>query len=120
MPSIHHASCSRWCPPCNNGSLESLPNGRDSNQPNSASLLRPNHALILLRHWTYASEQEPLHPLTAICLRRVDVPLRVRRNAVDRIKRTRLTATVSERREDLQRVPLKNMDLHVRSVGNIQ
>src|SRR5438270_244834 len=82
--------------------------------------LRPDYALVLLGDGSHAFVEELLDTLAAIRLGREDVAFRVRRDAVHRVELARLASAVSERGQNLERIPLENVHLHVRAVGHVE
>src|SRR5580704_19024208 len=74
-------------------SHETLQNPQFSVLP---SRFRPQDALVHFRHRSQAFIDKLLQSLPAICLRRVNVALRVRRDAVDGVELARLASTVAE------------------------
>src|ERR1043166_2395985 len=75
------------------------------------SSLRPHDPLIGLDA-AHAFVYELLNALALVGLRRIDVALRVRRDAVHREELARLAAAVTELRKNLQRLPVH----HVRAL----
>src|SRR5437016_11572306 len=82
-------------------------------------LFRPHHALVLFRDRGHPFEHELLHALTAIGLGRVDVALRVGRDAVHAVELARLPAPLAEAREELERIAEDHMDPVVLAVSEI-
>src|SRR5262245_16249729 len=81
---------------------------------------RPDDALISFRDGRETLVGELLHALAAVRLRRVDVPFRVGRHAVDAVELARLPPAVAEAREQLERVAQDHVDFVVLAVGEIQ
>src|ERR1051326_1406605 len=86
---------------------------------NASLLLRPNHALILLRHRRHSLIQKLLNALPAIRLRSENVALRIGRDAVHGVEFAGLPAAVAEAGQDLHRVALDDVDLLVGAVGQV-
>src|SRR5262245_53811555 len=80
---------------------------------------RPDDALILFLDGAEAFVHESLDTLSFVRLGRVDVAFGVGRDAVDPEELSRLTATVAETCEELQRLPVENIDLGVLAVGQV-
>src|SRR5262249_1271120 len=80
----------------------------------------PDRALILLGHRAETFVDKLLQPLTAIRLGRVDVALRVGRDAVHGVELPRLTAAVAEAGELGQRLAIEDVNFLVGAVGEIQ
>src|SRR5262245_13638278 len=80
---------------------------------------RPDRPLILRLDRPHTLVDELLHPFSLVGLGRVDVALRVGRDAVDREELSRLTAAVSEARENLERLAVHHVDLLVLAVGDV-
>src|SRR5215471_2271027 len=78
--------------------------------PVALSLPRPRHALVTERHRADALVVELLHALTFVGLGRVEVPLRIRSDAVHAVELARLPPAVAERSDFLKR--LANDDAH--------
>src|SRR5438093_1146548 len=81
---------------------------------------RPDHALIFLRDRSETFVRELLHALALVGLRYIDVPFRVDRDAVRAEELTRLAPAVAEAGEQLQRLPLDDVDLLIAAVRQIQ
>src|SRR5262249_17466775 len=79
---------------------------------------RPGHALIAARLRLDALVDELLHALTLVGLGRVEVALRIRRDAVHAVELPRLAAAVAERGELLQRLAQDHPDALVLAVGH--
>ena len=82
----------------------------------SLGRFRPQDALVHFRHRAQAFVDKFLQPLAAIRLRRVNVALRVCRNAVDSVELARLTSTVTEIGNFLKGVAQQDVNLLVGSV----
>src|SRR5215208_4580789 len=78
---------------------------------------RPNDALVGSRHRADAFVRKLLEPLSFVRFRRVDVALRVRRDAVHREELTRLTTAIAEARDDLERGAIHHVHALVLAVG---
>src|SRR5439155_6379591 len=61
-----------------------------------------------------------LQPLTAIRFGRVEVALRVGRDAVDGVELSRLAAAVAKRRQLGERFAIEDMDLFVRAIRQVE
>src|SRR4030095_7454715 len=70
----------------------------------------PEDALVRPRDGTDALVHELLDALSLVGLGRVEVALRVRRNAVHREELARLAAAIAEARQDLQRLAIHHVD----------
>src|SRR5687767_11399835 len=80
----------------------------------------PEHALVRRRDRTNTLEHELLDALPLVGLRRVEVALRIRRDAVDGEELAGLTAAAAERGEHVERLPVEDVDLHVGAIGDVQ
>src|SRR5262245_13820486 len=80
---------------------------------------RPDDSLILFLNGAEALVHESLNTLSFVGLGRVDVAFGVGRDAVDPEELSRLTATVAETCEELQRLPVENVDLGILAVGQV-
>src|SRR5262245_59214092 len=81
---------------------------------------RPNYSLILLHNRRDTLINKPLYPLAAIRLRRIQVALRIGREAVDAVELPGLPPALAETREELQRVAQDHVDLRILAIGEIQ
>ena len=81
---------------------------------------RPDDALVRGRDRRHAFVDKFLHALTFPGLRRVDVALRIDRDAVHAVELTGLASAVAEAGENLECVALQHVDAVVHAVGEIQ
>src|SRR5690242_3742628 len=70
----------------------------------------PEWALILLAYRRHAFIDELLHTLAAICLRNVEISLRIRGDAVGTVKFARLTAAFTKGGQDFKRITQQNVN----------
>src|SRR2546427_141700 len=79
----------------------------------------PDRALVRFRHGAHPLVEEPLQALSFPGLRRVDVALRIGRDAVYAVELAGLPATIAEAGELLQRLPIDDADDVVHAVGHV-
>ena len=83
---------------------------------NLLSGFRPQDALVHFRHRAHSFVDKFLQPLAAIRLRRVNVALRVCRDAVDGVELARLASTVAEIGNFLKGVAQQDVNLLIGSI----
>src|SRR5215510_13359508 len=76
----------------------------------------PDDALILLGDRRQPFVQEALDAFSFVCLRRVQVPLRINGDAVHAVELTWVPPTVSEGRQFFQRLAIDDLHLLVHAV----
>src|SRR5260221_9837808 len=86
----------------------------------STRLRRPDRSLVRLRHRSETFVHKLLQPLPAIRLGRVEVALRVGRDAVHGVELPGLTPAVAEARELGQRLAIEHVDLLVGAVREVE
>src|SRR5436853_4244151 len=79
---------------------------------------RPDDALVVLRHRRHPLVDESLQAFPFVGLRRVEIALRVNRDAVHAVELARLPSAVAERRQLLQRLAIDDLHLLVHAVGH--
>src|SRR3954470_11995350 len=79
---------------------------------------RPDHALVLFRHRSHAPVDELLETLSFPRLRRVQIALRVDRDAVHAVELARLSSAIAECRDLLQRLAIDDPHDVVHAVGH--
>src|SRR6185503_2182960 len=80
---------------------------------------RPDRALVRFRHGAHPLVEEPLQTFSFPGLRRVDVPLRIGRDAVHAVELAGLPPAVAEAGQLLQRLPIDDADDVVHAVGHV-
>src|SRR5258705_4441911 len=79
---------------------------------------RPDHALVRFRHRTHSLVEEPLQALSLPCLRRVEVALRIDRDAVHAVELAGLPAAVTEAGQLLEALAIDDANDVVHAVGH--
>src|ERR1700680_3404668 len=80
---------------------------------------RPQDALIFLRDRPQAFVNELLHALSAICLRHVDVALRIRSDAVRAVEFTGLSSAFPKGRQHFECVAQEDVDAVVLPLSQV-
>src|SRR5262249_17431394 len=80
---------------------------------------RPDSSLVYFRHWSEPFVNKFLQASTLVCLSRVDVAFRIRRDAVHAVKLTRLPSSIPEAGQYLERVALNHINFLITPVGNV-
>src|SRR5688572_3571144 len=89
-------------------------------EPGAGSPSRPHDSLLAGGDFANPSVDELLETLPLVRLRRVDVPLRIGRDAVDGVELAGLPSAVAKGGELLECVAAKHANLHVPAVRHVE